>query len=92
MQAGAHAHPPPPPPRALPSAGVVVTFPMHIYLPKVTTTTVTAISLLTVPAGNDPEVIAKTADIKDLWTAVYRLYGYDAGSLNVRGCCGGGAS
>jgi hypothetical protein len=37
-------------------AGVVITFPMQLYLPPLNTTSITAIALLTVPAANDPQV------------------------------------
>lgn len=69
------------------STGVKVTFPMHLKLPVVRRTVVTAISLLTVPASadyaNDPISATNDSTSRQLWNSVYGMFGYDADALKV---------
>lgn len=60
-----------------------VAFPYMLVLPPLTNATVTAISLLAVPARADPVMQAKYGSMAevvpaDLWTDVYGMFGYAA--------------
>lgn len=60
-----------------------VAFPLSITLPPLASATVTAISLLTVPARADTAMQAKYGSMAevvpvDLWTEVYGMFGYAA--------------
>lgn len=53
-------------------------FPIHIILPPVESATVTAISLLTVPAARSSWALANATLPQQLWAGVYGLFGYDS--------------
>lgn len=70
--------------------GATVRFPMSLYVPRASSTAITAISLLTVPAADDSYVPAlyngTASDGRApayLWRHAYKLFGYDAGALGV---------
>jgi hypothetical protein len=79
--------------------GATVRFPLSLYLPSTVSTAITPVSLLTVPAADDPTVTAlyhgKVTDGRAphyLWTHAYKLFGYDANSLAVGGGWGEGCA
>jgi hypothetical protein len=72
--------------------GAPVRFPMTLYLPHVASTVINPLSLLTVPAAEDASVAALYGgSVTDgrapgyLWTHAYKIFGYDATELGVRG-------
>ena len=72
--------------------GATVRFPMALYVPPVTSTAITPIALLTVPAAEDPAVTrmynGRPQDGRAphyLWTQAYKLFGYNADELQARG-------
>lgn len=63
-------------------SGVELVFPMVLNLPAAESAVITAISLFTVPAFNDPKLdFSSTAD---LWSSAYGLFGYTSGVIKVR--------
>lgn len=74
--------------------GATVRFPMALYVPPVQSTAINPVSLLTVPAADDPTVArrynGRPSDGRAphfLWTHAYKLFGYDATELGVSGGC-----
>lgn len=75
---------------------MTVTFPFVLRMPAATDAAITAISLLTVPAASDPEVLATYASADNagqavpayLWQHVYSMFGYGNFATNkqVGGC------
>lgn len=61
----------------------VLAFPHTVVLPPLASATITAISLLTVPARSDSALLAKYGSMaevvpEELWTEVYGMFGYAA--------------
>ena len=69
--------------------GSALAFPHTVVLPPLANATITAISLLTVPARSDSALVAKYGSMaevvpQELWTEVYGMFGH-AASDKVRG-------
>eukprot|EP00878_Enallax_costatus_P042582 GHUV01049989.1.p1 GENE.GHUV01049989.1~~GHUV01049989.1.p1 ORF type:complete len:154 (-),score=22.56 GHUV01049989.1:319-780(-) len=66
---------------------VKVTFPVMVDLPAANITTITPISLLTVPASEDDTTENGTGSNslvhEHLWADVYKMFGYNASALQV---------
>ena len=70
-------------------SGAALAFPFNITLPPLANATITAISLLTVPARSDPVLQAKYGQMQevvpqDLWADVYGMFGYAPDAAEVR--------
>lgn len=70
-------------------SGSALAFPHSVVLPPLANATITAISLLTVPARSDSALVAKYGSMaevvpEELWTDVYGMFGH-AASDKVRG-------
>lgn len=74
-------------------SGLAVGFPHNLVLPPVEGVTVTAITLLTVPARADSAMVAKYGSMADvvpvgLFDEVYAMFGYPKTNSEVRGSLG----
>lgn len=65
-------------------SGTATAFPYSLTLPPLPNATITAISLLTVPARSDAALVAKYPELatggvpQELWSEVYAMFGYTA--------------
>jgi len=69
-------------------SGSKIAFPLTLTLPPLANATITAISLLTVPARSDADLVAKYGSMsqavpQELWADVYGMFGYAANDAKV---------